>query len=424
MSLLKKIKVDELELGMYFCGFEAAWLDHPFWKNRFLLKDTAHLQQARASGIVYCWIDVKQGKDVTVAEVDESEAESIEPESAAAIESEKTEAPPALRDELPAVVGADPFFEELEQAQRLCENAKDTTKAMFADIRMGRVIDMDRCMDLVDQVTASILRNSAAMTSIVRLKLADDYTYMHSVAVCTLMVALGRTIGMDEAACKEAGLAGLLHDVGKAFIPVPILHKPGGLSPAEIDIVRRHPVLGYNHLIKNSNIPQFAIEVCLHHHEKINGTGYPDGLSGAGISLLSRMAAICDVYDAVTSDRPYKKGWDPAESLTAMSSWSGHFDKTLLSAFVKTLGIYPIGSLLKMESGRLGLVIRQSAAGLTKPVVKAFRYDSNGDIVDSEVIDLSDPAATDSILQRGGEEWLKYNGLNKLWMQPTTLQPR
>ncbi|THA28929.1 phosphodiesterase, partial [Streptomyces sp. A1136] len=130
------------------------------------------------------------------------------------------------------------------------------------------------------------------------------------------------------------------------------------------------------------------------------------------------------VYDAVTSDRPYKKGWDPAESLTAMSSWSGHFNKTLLSAFVKTLGIYPIGSLLKMESGRLGLVIRQSAAGLTKPVVKAFRYDSNGDIVDSEVIDLSDPAATDSILQRGGEEWLKYNGLNKLWMQPTTLQPR
>ena len=166
------------------------------------------------------------------------------------------------------------------------------------------------------------------------------------------MVALGRTIGMDEAACKEAGLAGLLHDVGKAFIPVPILHKPGSLTPAEIDIVRRHPVLGYNHLIKNSNIPQYAIEVCLHHHEKINGTGYPDGLSGAGISLLSRMASICDVYDAVTSDRPYKKGWDPAESLTAMASWSGHFDKTLLSAFVKTLGIYPIGSLLKMESGR------------------------------------------------------------------------
>ncbi|AKZ64689.1 phosphodiesterase [Herbaspirillum hiltneri N3] len=423
MSLLKKIKVDELELGMYFCGFEAAWLDHPFWKNRFLLKDVAHLKQARGSGIMYCWIDVEQGKDVAVEEPEQQEAEpEAGPESGA--EPVSAEAAPGLRDELPVAIGADPFFEELEQAQRLCENAKDTTKAMFADIRMGRVIDMDRCVDLVDQVTASIMRNSAAMTSIVRLKLADDYTYMHSVAVCTLMVALGRTIGMDEPACKEAGLAGLLHDVGKAFIPVPILHKAGGLTPAELDIVRRHPVLGYNHLIKNPNIPQYAIEVCLHHHEKIDGTGYPDNLSGAGISLLSRMASICDVYDAVTSDRPYKKGWDPAESLTAMASWSGHFDKTLLSAFVKTLGIYPIGSLLKMESGRLGLVIRQSAGGLTKPVVKAFRYDNNGDIIDSEIIDLSDPAASDSILQRGGEEWLKYNGLNKLWMQPMTLQPR
>lgn len=413
MSLLKKIKVEELELGMYFCGFEAAWIDHPFWKNRFLLKDPGHLQQARASGIVYCWIDVGQGKDIA----EEADEEIPEPSLAETLSGQSSPAP--LRDELPVVLAADPFFEELEQARLLCESAKDTTKAMFADVRLGRVVDMERCVQLVDQVTASILRNSAAMTSIVRLKLKDDYTYMHSVAVCTLMVALGRTLGMDEVACKESGLAGLLHDIGKAFVPIPILHKPEGLSPAEYDIVRRHPLLGYNHLIKNSNIPEYATDVCLHHHEKINGSGYPDGLSGAGISLLARMAAICDVYDAVTSDRPYKKGWDPAESLSTMAAWSGHFDKTLLSAFVKTLGIYPIGSLLKMESGRLGLVIRQSSGALTKPVVKAFRYDSNGEIIDSETIDLSDPAAPDSIRQRGGEEWLKYNGLDKMWMQRT-----
>jgi len=401
MSRLKKIKVEDLELGMYFCGFEASWIDHPFWKNRFLLKDAAHLRQARASGIAYCWIDIDEGKDL-VEELEEVEEE----------------APPApLVEAAPPPVAVDPFFAEIEQARLLCENAKGTTMAMFSDVRMGKVIDMDRCLHLVDEVTASILRNSSALTSIVRLKIADDYTYMHSVAVCTLMVALGRTLGMDEIACKEAGLAGLLHDIGKAFIPIGILHKPGRLTPAEFDVVKRHTVLGHDHLIKNSNVPDFATDVCIHHHEKIDGSGYPHNLSGAGISTLARMTSICDVYDAVTSDRPYKKGWDPAESLTTMASWSGHFDKALLSAFVKTLGIYPIGSLLKMESGRLGLVIRQSSGILTKPVVKAFRYNSEGEIIDSEVIDLSDPDAKDRIRQRGGEEWLKFNGLDKWWME-------
>ena len=423
MSRLKKIKVEQLELGMYFCGFEASWIDHPFWRNRFLLKDTAHLQQARASGIVDCWIDIDQGKDVPEETVEEESEDSPADEAPAlpvlSIVEEDKDAPTVT---VTIATAADPFFAEVEQARLLCESAKDTAKAMFTDVRLGRVLDMDRCQQLVDQITASILRDSSALTSIVRLKIADDYTYMHSVAVCTLMVALGRTLGMDEAACKEAGLAGLLHDVGKAFIPVDILHKPGNLTPAEFEVVKRHTVLGHDHLVKNSNIPDYATDVCMHHHEKIDGTGYPHGLSGAGISLLARMTAVCDVYDAVTSERPYKKGWDPAETLTNMATWTGHFDKTIMSAFVKTLGIYPIGSLLKMESGRLGLVIRQSSVVLTKPVVKAFRYNSEGEIIDSEVIDLSDPDATDRIKQRGGEEWLKYNGLDKMWTQPS--QPK
>jgi len=428
MSRLKKIKVEQLELGMYFCGFEASWMDHPFWRNRFLLKDVAHLQQAKASGITHCWIDIDQGKDAPEETAEDDADDVVE---GAAEESSAEEAPalsvPAVTEEdkdaeavtVTIATAADPFFAEVEQARVLCESAKHTAKAMFTDVRLGRVLDMDSCLHLVDQITASILRDSSALTSIVRLKIADDYTYMHSVAVCTLMVALGRTLGMDEAACKEAGLAGLLHDVGKAFIPVDILHKPGSLTPTEYEVVKRHTVLGHDHLVKNANIPDYATDVSMHHHEKVDGTGYPHGLSGAGISFLARMTAVCDVYDAVTSERPYKKGWDPAETLTRMSTWTGHFDKTIMSAFVKTLGIYPIGSLLKMESGRLGLVIRQSTVVLTKPVVKAFRYNTEGEIIDSEVIDLSDPNATDSIRQRGGEEWLKYNGLDRMWTQPT-----
>src|SRR5450830_563261 len=257
MNSLKKIDIEDLELGMYFCGFEASWLDHPFWKNKFLIKDRTVLQQARSSGIAQCWIDIDKGHDV---------AEKI---VAVAAEPVMSVPVPVLASE----VEADPFFEEIEQARLLCESAKDATVAMFNEVRLGKVIDIRCCATVVDQITASLMHNSSALISVVRLKITDDYTYMHSVAVCTLMVALGRTLGMDEIACKEAGLAGLLHDIRKAFIPIGILHKPGRLTPAEFDVVKRHTVLGHDHLIKNSNVPDFATDVCIHHHETIDGSG-------------------------------------------------------------------------------------------------------------------------------------------------------
>jgi HD-GYP domain-containing protein (c-di-GMP phosphodiesterase class II) len=400
MSRLRKIKVEELEIGMYFSGFEASWMDHPFWKNKFLIKDAAILEQAHGSGIADCWIDIDKGKDLLAP----SEPLSAEPL-------------PEVPVEPVAQVSVDPFFQEIEHAQLLCENAKVVSKAMFNDVRLGKVIDMTQCAELVDQITASVMQNSFALISVARLKIADDYVYMHSVAVCALMVALGRTLGMDKTACAEAGLAGFLHDVGKAFIPLTILHKPSSLSPMEYEIAQRHPTLGYNHLVKNPGVPAYASDVCMQHHERIDGSGYPNNLSGAGISRLARMTAICDVYDALTSERPYKKSWDPSEALSRMASWTGHFDKTILSAFVKTLGIYPIGSLLKMESGRMALVIRQNPHMLTRPVLKTFLYDTGGDILDTEIIDLSLPGATDSIRQRGGEDWLKFNNLDHLWIK-------
>jgi HD-GYP domain-containing protein (c-di-GMP phosphodiesterase class II) len=239
---------------------------------------------------------------------------------------------------------------------------------------------------------------------------------MHSVAVCTLMVALGRTIGMDEPACKEAGLAGLLHDVGKAFIPVPILHKPGGLSQAEFDIVRRHPVLGYNHLIKNSNIPQYAVEVCLHHHEKIDGSGYPKGLVNGDISVYARMGAVCDVYDAITSNRPYKTGWDPAESLRKMAGWAeGHFDPRVFQAFVKSLGIYPIGSLVRLNTGRIGVVMEQSGGSLLAPRIKVFFSIKKDERIEPELIDLSAEGCKEKIAGREDPAYWRFLDLNTLW---------
>lgn len=398
MSALKKIKVEQLRLGMYFCGFEASWMDHPFWKNEFLLKSPAHLKQAQESGIEFCWIDPSKGLDVVEDGVDGDDAPVAEAAAPLSVE--------------PVEPDASEPSDDITDAQHLYQSAKKVTQAMFSEARLGKAIDMEHCLPLVEEIASSVMCNSTAFISVARLKHADEYTYMHSVAVCALMVALGRTLGMDEATCKEAGLAGFLHDIGKAFIPLEILNKPGKLTEDELKIVRRHPALGYDYLKKDPNVPEYAREVCLHHHEKMDGTGYPGQQDGSIITLFSRMAAICDVYDAITSDRPYKKGWDPAESLAQMTLWAGHFDRPMFLAFVKTLGIYPVGSIVKLQSGRSALVIRQNETNLTKPVVKTFRFDDSFEVAESEILDLSDPAVTDSIAQRGGEDWLKAKAFN------------
>ena len=401
--MLKKIKVEELVLGMYFSGFDdAAWMNHPFWKNKFLIKNPNELQQARASGIACCWIDTAKGLDVTAEAEDDGETDKAD-----------NTAPPSPEPVAPVL---DPA---LVDAQALCDTARKATQSMFSDVRMGKVLDMERCVTVVEEIANSVVQSPNALMSVIRLKLADEYTYLHSVAVCALMVALGRTLGMDETACREAGLGGFLHDIGKAFIPHEILNKPGKLSEEELVIVRKHPELGYKYLCQDPNVPDYARDVCLHHHEKIDGNGYPDGQRGGGISLYARMAAICDVYDALTSDRPYKRRWDPAEAITTMAAWTGHFDRAMFLAFVKTLGIYPVGSIVKLESGRTGFVMRQNDKDLTRPVLKVFQYNDNKEISETLIIDLLATPDADRIVARGGEEWARVSHLDSMQLLST-----
>jgi len=403
--MLKKIKVEDLVLGMYFCGFEAAWLDHPFWKNKFLLKNDSELRQAHASGIAYCWIDTERGLDVAQEEEAADSAAPLQETEPSAPEPEPTAAPP-----IDAV---------LLDAMALRETAKKATKAMFSAARMGKVLDMEHCVSVVEEIAGSVIQSPNGALSVLRLKLADEYTYLHSVAVCALMVALGRTLGLDEAACREAGLGGFLHDVGKAFIPHELLNKPGKLSDEEFSQIKKHPELGYKYLSQDPNVPDYARDVCLHHHEKIDGNGYPEGLRSGAITLYSRMAAICDVYDALTSDRPYKRAWDPAEAISAMATWTGHFDRAMFLAFVKTLGIYPVGSIVKLESGRSGFVIRQNAQDLTRPVLKVFHYDDSMAVTDTEILDLLANPEADTIVARGGEEWARLSHLDAMQLLST-----
>lgn len=390
--MLKKIAVEQVELGMHIQEFCGSWMDHPFWRENFVLQDPEDLRQIRTCGIKEVWIDVAKGVDVAGPTKQEAEA---------AIDArlDAIAAPPAPAARVSRA-------EEMRRAAQICAKGKESVVSMFQEARMGKAIDHAAAGALVEEISDSVMRNPGALISLARLRTADDYTYMHSVAVCALMVALARQLGFDERQTREAGMAGLLHDLGKALMPMEVLNKPGKLTEEEFRIIKSHPVEGHRMLVEGGAASAITLDVCLHHHEKVDGSGYPHGLKDAGIGLHAKMGAVCDVYDAITSNRPYKSGWDPAESIRKMTEWSsGHFDQRVFQAFVKSIGIYPTGSLVRLASGRLGVVIEQSPKSLLAPQVKVFFSTKSKTYIPPEIIDLSKQGAEKIVGREDAAAW-------------------
>jgi putative nucleotidyltransferase with HDIG domain len=402
--MLKKINVAQIKLGMHIHEFCGSWMDHPFWREDFILRDPADFQAIRTCGIQELWIDVEKGCDVDI--VGETRQESEARIDATLVQIAQPKEPP------PKVSMA----EEVARAKRICVTAKSAVVSMFQEVRMGKAIDHDAAGALVEEITDSVVRNPGALISLARLKSVDDYTYMHSVAVCALMVALARQLGIDEKTTREAGMAGLLHDLGKAVMPMDVLNKPGKLTDEEFRIMKSHPAEGHRMLVEGGVAGEIPLDVVLHHHEKVDGSGYPKGFKGDEISLFAKMGAVCDVYDAITSNRPYKAGWDPAESIRKMTEWStGHFDQRVFHAFVKSVGIYPIGSLVRLESGRLGIVVDQTEKALLTPKVRVFFSVKANAHIPPEVVDLSAHNAPDKIVSREDPAKWNFADLDKMW---------
>lgn len=405
---------------MYVQELCSSWMDTPFWQKSFLLEDQNVVNKVLSTKIKEAWIDTIKGLDVFhPAEDSDEEPEEIvvEPTVAKPVEQVEAVQMPSFKE-----IRSVSMDEELGRAAKIVSKSKQAVFSMFHEARMGNAVDVENALPLVEEIASSVMRNSGALIGLVRLKTKDDYTYMHSIAVCALMIALSKQLGLNDAQIRDAGLAGLLHDIGKMMVPADILNKPGKLTDDEFISVKEHPEAGYNMLLEVKGISDIALDVCLHHHEKMDGSGYPDRLVGEKISLFARMGAVCDVYDAITSDRPYKQGWCPAESLRKMAEWSkGHFDEKVFQAFVKSIGIFPVGTLIRLESGRLGVVVEQQVGkSLLLPKVRVFFSIKSLGYIVPELIDLARPGSQDKIVGREDASKWGLKDISRYWLGDTT----
>ncbi|MBK5963485.1 phosphodiesterase [Thiocystis minor] len=354
--MLKKIRVDQLQTGMYVHDLHCDWMEHGFLRPRFLLKTDTHLEQIRQLGIHELTIDTKKGQDLSnLISRTEDQPPTQPPESGSS---------PARQ--------ASPT-DERAHAKRIHTEAIDVVSSLMTDARLGQQIDLERANPVIGEMVDSIFRNQDALLGLTRIRNMDRYTFEHSVNVAVLMVSFARSLELDRPLIQDIGIGALLHDLGKTLVPTAILNKPGRLSDEEFDVMRGHVVHSREILAVAPGIPAAALAVAAEHHERLDGSGYPDGKAGAAISRYGQMAAIVDIYDAITSDRVYHKGMEPPLALRKLLEWSGqHVDPQLVQQFIRCVGIYPVGTLVRLRSGRLGVVVESSREGLLQPVVRVF----------------------------------------------------
>jgi putative nucleotidyltransferase with HDIG domain len=405
-AMLKRIGTDQLRLGMYVQEILGPWMNHPFWRGSFKLDQQDDLKTLRNSKIDQVLIDTAKGYDILI--------DPPAPPAPAATQ----HAPSAdkVKPPVPSKIAIHVSTEqEREVAAQVLTSSRQAILTLFNQTRMGKALDVRQALPVVQEITASVSRNSGALLSLARLKSTDDYTYMHSVAVGALMISLGHQLGLSAEETRQAGLAGLLHDIGKMEVPANILNKPGKLTDDEFISVKKHAQAGHDMLRNVDGIGAAALDVCLHHHEKIDGSGYPFNLKGKQISLMAKMGAVCDVYDAMTSERPYKAGWEPGHSVKRMANSQGHFDDSVLEAFIKSVGIFPTGTCVQMQSGKVGIVVDQHPGSLLTPKVKVFFSTHTGSTIPIEIIDLATSRSGDKIASHADPVKLKLPSLEAIW---------
>jgi len=355
----QKIDVADLRIGMYIVDIDRPWLDSPFLFQGFPIESQKDIDWVQRT-CHYVYIDAKQAINLTPPKSSE-----IRPVRHTA--TEKAIRRLARKSKYQNQAS---FIEEFKPARTIRFKAKAYLETIFEDIRLGRSVDTEGAKEVVRSMVDSITRNPDAELWFTQLRKKDEYTADHSLNVCVLTLVFGRHLNFTESVLNELGIGALLHDIGKMRIPINVLNKPGPLTEDELALVRKHPTFGAEILKKTSGVSQTAVDIAYCHHERVDGEGYPRGLKADEISLFSKMVAVVDVYDAITSNRVYHHGMSPCDALRNMYQWQHKdFDESLVEDFIQCLGIYPVGSVVQLNTNEIGIIMNDNKEHRLKPTV-------------------------------------------------------
>jgi len=376
--MIKQIRTDQLQPGMYIHDLNCGWLDHPFVSNAFYVRDRATCDKIVNLGIRELYIDTLKGADVFTAR----------PQAEVNADLERRLQEIARKQPDKAVVVE--LRDEAARARRLHGEASKLARLVLDDVRLGQPIRIERIDPLVDNMVDSLFRHQDALLPMARLKDLDDYNFEHSVGVAALLIAFGRAMKLPRDDIRQLAIGGLLHDIGKGQVPEAILNKPSRLTDDEYARMQSHVNESLRLIDGVPGVGPIARQVVAEHHERIDGSGYPNRLQGREISLYGQMAAIVDVYDAITSDKVYNRGMPPTQAMKKLLEWSKHhFDPQLVQTFIRAVGIYPTGALVRLESNRMGVVVEQNEGKLLEPVVRVFYHAGQQHYVPPEIVDLA-----------------------------------
>ncbi|MBF0516438.1 MAG: HD-GYP domain-containing protein [Nitrospirae bacterium] len=377
--MIKRVPVSELKPGMFICDLNCDWIEHNFLFSKFKIDGEKVIQKIQNMGIKEVSIDTSKGLDVQSAPSAAQVKKEIDAKFMKQVE--------VLAEPLREVSLRD----EIKTANAIRDEAKATIKNVLHDVRLGNQISMESVQQIVPKMTDSIFRNKDALLGLSRIKTMDEYLFFHSVSACVLMVSLSHSLGLSRQEMDDIGVGALLHDIGKVKVPHEILNKPGKLTDEEFVKMKDHVTLGYEILKQIPNIPEPALMVAHQHHERYDGTGYPNKLIGEGLSIYGQMAAIVDVYDALTSDRCYHKGMQSTDALRKIFEWSQyHFNPLVVQHFIRCVGVYPIGTLVMLDDHRLCVVIGSGKESLLNPTVRVIMNAKKRAFLRPLDIDLSD----------------------------------
>lgn len=376
--MLKKIRLDQIKVGMFIHDMDLAWMNHPFLKNRFKVEHDKTIQRISGLGIKYVIIDTRKGLDLDTAPAIDEIQRNLEEQS------EKV----ALS--LTGLKKEISVEEEINTARSILSEAGRTVQDLMQRVRFGKRVAVEAVESITEKIIDSVFRNKDALIILSRMKSKDEYTFMHSVSVATLTAAFSLALDLERDKIVPIATGALLHDIGKARIPLEILNKTGELTEEEFRIVKSHVEHGCQILTSASGLSPEALDIAAQHHERIDGSGYPHGLKGNAISKVGQMSAIVDVYDALTSERCYKGPWEPSHVLKKLLEWSpDHFKTELVHKFIRCLGIYPVGTLVQLTSGMVGIVMEQCEKDLLKPKIRIIYNAKEGCYIPVKELNLA-----------------------------------